>query len=147
MEHVNELIITIIHVLVIQAFRTELTVKFVNITNWFKIIKLLLLINSKVNPCWTLPCQHGGSCTQKGSNYTCKCISSVYGPNCEYYRDKVTNSTILSVTKMQNLKILINLRQNQTLKMIYQASKDGFSSGVFHTKCNGVLGTLLKISI
>jgi hypothetical protein len=46
---------------------------------------------------------------------------------------------------MQNLKILINLRQNQTLKMIYQASKDGFSSGVFHTKCNGVLGTLTVI--
>ncbi len=33
MEHVKELIITIIHAAVIQAFRTELTVKFVNITN------------------------------------------------------------------------------------------------------------------
>jgi hypothetical protein len=48
---------------------------------------------------------------------------------------------------MQNLKILINLRQNQTLKMIYQASRDGFNSSVFHSKYNGVLGTLLKISI
>jgi len=46
---------------------------------------------------------------------------------------------------MQNLKTLINLRQNQTLKMIYQASKDGFSSSVFHSKCNGVLGTLTVI--
>ena len=44
---------------------------------------------------------------------------------------------------MQNLKTLINLRQNQTLKMIYQASKDGFN--VFHSKCNGVLGTLTVI--
>ena len=43
---------------------------------------------------------------------------------------------------MQNLKTLINLRQNQTLKMIYQASRDGFNSSVFHSKCNGVLGTL-----
>jgi hypothetical protein len=43
---------------------------------------------------------------------------------------------------MQNLKTLISLRQNQTLKMIYQASRDGFNSSVFHSKCNGVLGTL-----
>jgi hypothetical protein len=46
---------------------------------------------------------------------------------------------------MQNLKTLINLRQNQTLKMIYQASKDGFNSSVFHSKCDGNTGTLVVI--
>jgi hypothetical protein len=43
---------------------------------------------------------------------------------------------------MQNLKTLINLRQNQTLKMIYQASRDGFNTSVFDSKCNGVLGNI-----
>jgi len=93
----------------------------------------------------TQPCQRGGSCISKGSNYQCKCINSVYGSNCEYYRDKTTNSTILSVNGMKKLKTLINLPQNQTLKMIDQESKDGFSSNKFHAKCNGVLGTLTVI--
>ena len=90
-----------------------------------------------------LPCQHGGSCEPRRSNYTCKCISSAYGPKCEYYRYATTNSTILSSNGMQSLKALINLQPNQTLKMIYQASRDGFSS--FHSKCNGILGTLTVI--
>jgi hypothetical protein len=46
---------------------------------------------------------------------------------------------------MQKLKTLINIPQNQTLKMIYQASRDGFSSYTFHSKCDGVLGTLTVI--
>jgi hypothetical protein len=46
---------------------------------------------------------------------------------------------------MQQLKTLINIPQNQTLRMIYQASRDGFSSSIFHSKCNGVLGTLTVI--
>jgi len=44
---------------------------------------------------------------------------------------------------MQKIKTLINVPQNQTLKMIYQASTDGFSN--FHYKCNDVLGTLTVI--
>jgi hypothetical protein len=91
----------------------------------------------------TQPCQRGGSCISKGSSYTCKCINSVYGSNCEFYRYKTTNSTILSENGMKKLKTLINVSQNQTLKMIYQASIDGFSN--FHSKCNGVLGTLTII--
>ncbi len=46
---------------------------------------------------------------------------------------------------MQQLKTLINVPQNQTLKMIYQATRDGFSSNVFHSKCDGVLGTLTVV--
>ena len=46
---------------------------------------------------------------------------------------------------MQQLKNLISIPQNQTLRMIYQASRDGFSSSVFHSKCDGVLGTLTVI--
>ena len=44
---------------------------------------------------------------------------------------------------MKKFKTLLNLSQNQTLKMIYQASKDGFRN--FHSKCDGVLGTLTVI--
>jgi hypothetical protein len=69
----------------------------------------------------------------------------VYGPNCEYFPYSITNSTFLSVTGMQKLKTLVNIPQNQTISMIYQASRDGFSSNVFHSKCNGVRGTLIVI--
>ena len=44
---------------------------------------------------------------------------------------------------MKKFKTLLNLSQNQTLKMIYQASKDGFRN--FHSKCDGVLDTLTVI--
>lgn len=54
-----------------------------------------------------------------------KCLSFAYGPNCEYFRDKTTNSTILSVTTMNKLKSLINLTQIRPTNMIFQASKDG----------------------
>jgi hypothetical protein len=46
---------------------------------------------------------------------------------------------------MQQLKTLLNITQNQTLNMIYQASRHGFNSSIFHSKCNGVLGTLTVI--
>ena len=96
-----------------------------------------------MNPCWVFPCGHGGTCTPNGMNYTCSCIKSVYGSNCQYYRDPTTNSTILNVNSLQNLKNLLNLPSNSTWKMLYQASTDGFAS--FHSKCDGVQGTLTVI--
>ena len=44
---------------------------------------------------------------------------------------------------MNELKSLINLPNNKTIKMIYQASKDGFDK--FHSKCDGYLRTLTVI--
>jgi hypothetical protein len=46
---------------------------------------------------------------------------------------------------MQQLKTLLNITQNQTFNMIYQATRDGFNSNIFHSKCDGVLGTLTVI--
>ena len=75
------------------------------------------------------------------SNYNCSCVNDYYGSNCEYIRDKNTNSTILSEIKMKELKSLVNLPNNKTLKMIYQSSTDGFDK--FHSKCDGFLRTLI----
>ena len=38
----------------------------------FQIQINILILFKTVNPCWLLPCQHGGSCFSEGSNYTCK---------------------------------------------------------------------------
>jgi len=78
-------------------------------------------------------------------NYTCNCIKSAYGNNCQYYSNPFTNSTILHVNGMQSLKKLLNIPLNKTWQLLYQASRDGFNSSIFHSNCDGVLGTLTVI--
>jgi len=46
---------------------------------------------------------------------------------------------------MQSLKKLLNIPLNKTWQLLYQASRDGFNSSIFHSKCDGVLGTLTVI--
>jgi len=59
------------------------------------------------------------------------------------------NSTILTNEQSLNLINLISLNQtklsNKTWNLLYQASRDGFSSSMFHSKCDGVLGTLTVV--
>ncbi len=34
---------------------------------------------------------------------------------------------------------------NTEFKMLYQASRDGFGASDFHSKCNGITGTLVVV--
>ena len=100
----------------------------------------------KVNPCWLFPCEHGGTCKPNGLNYTCSCTKSSYGKNCQFFRDSnANNSTILNYASMKNLKTLLNLPQNKSWYLLFQASFDGFNVSSFHSKCDGILGTLVLI--
>ena len=81
-----------------------------------------------------------------GSNYTCKCVKSWYGQNCQYKQLNSTifkNSTIL--TKEQSNKLVNLIGLNQTFKLIYQASRDGFRASNFHSKCDNALNSLVVI--
>lgn len=105
MEHAYERIIITTSVPVIRAYLMELIVKFVitqKIQHYLNMFFNYIFYFLKLNPCWTLSCQYGSSCMSKGSNYTCACISSFYGPNCG-------NFPILSV---QQLKTLLNIPKN-----------------------------------
>jgi hypothetical protein len=59
------------------------------------------------------------------------------------------NSTILTNEQSLNLINLISINQtklsNKTWNLLYQASRDGFNSSIFHSKCDGVLGTLTVV--
>jgi len=46
---------------------------------------------------------------------------------------------------MKNLKTLLNLPQNKSWYLLFQASFDGFNVSSFHSKCDGILGTLVLI--
>jgi hypothetical protein len=41
--------------------------------------------------------------------------------------------------------LVSNTSENSSWSLIYQASTEGFSSSIFHAKCNGILGTLVVI--
>ena len=100
----------------------------------------------KVNPCWLFPCEHGGTCKPNRLNYTCSCTKSSYGNNCQFYRDfNANNSTILNYDSIKNLKALLNLPLNKSWYLLYQASFHGFNESIFHSKCDGTLGTLVLI--
>ena len=36
-----------------------------------------------VNPCMSAPCQNGGTCYRGDNGYTCQCLSTHTGTNCE----------------------------------------------------------------
>ncbi len=82
------------------------------------------------------------------TGFNCGCINEYYGLNCEH---KILNSTIFKnstiLTQEQSLQLLdlsgFPLNSNWTL--LYQATKDGFSSASFHSKCDSILDTLIVI--
>ncbi len=36
-----------------------------------------------IDPCYSIPCQHGGICTNLGDSYTCQCTARYNGSHCE----------------------------------------------------------------
>ena len=70
---------------------------------------------------------------------TCICAKGYYGFNCQYFN----SSKILN--EMQSVQLFNLVDKNSSWSLIYQASTDGFSSKIFHKKCNGILGTLVVI--
>ena len=70
---------------------------------------------------------------------TCICAKGYYGFNCQYFN----SSKILN--EMQSVQLFNLVEKNSSWSLIYQASTDGFSSKIFHKKCNGILGTLVVI--
>ncbi|XP_041369439.1 protein crumbs-like isoform X2 [Gigantopelta aegis] len=60
---------------------------------WFYLVLGILLcipgsslqntVDSDVDDCLTIPCQHGGTCIDGFKNYTCKCPHNFNGTNCE----------------------------------------------------------------
>jgi len=95
-----------------------------------------------------MPCQNGGKCQSIGSNFNCSCTNGYFGSNCQF---KILNSAIFNgstiLTSEQSVK-LVNLTDfslNSSWSLIYQASRDGFNSSVFHSKCDGNTGTLVVI--
>ena len=82
------------------------------------------------------------------NNYTCICTNGYYGSNCQYKQLNSTifkNSTILTNERSIQLNNLTEFSLNTTWSLIYQASRDGFSSSMFHAKCNSILGTLVVV--
>jgi hypothetical protein len=75
-------------------------------------------------------------------------MNGYYGSNCTYKQLNSTiymNSTILTNEQGIELNNLNGFSLNTTWSLIYQATKDGFSSSMFHSKCNGILGTLVVV--
>lgn len=78
-------------------------------------------------------------------------MSGYFGSNCHTVILNSTifqNSAILTDEQSAKLVNLItsnnqpNISANQTWKLIYQASVDGFSASTFHSKVDGIQGTL-----
>jgi len=69
-----------------------------------------------------------------GSSFKCILNSTIF-----------KNSTILTNERSIQLNNLTEFSLNTTWSLIYQASRDGFSSSMFHAKCNSILGTLVVV--
>ena len=82
-----------------------------------------------------------------GINYKYDCVNDFFGRNCQHKILNSTifkNSTILSEEKSSDLVKLIGLN-TKNISLLYKASRDGFESSIFHSKCNGVSATLTVI--
>jgi len=100
--------------------------------------------------CWLSPCANGGICFSSPNSYLCYCLKGYYGNNCQFTRldsTKFVNSTIL--TNVLSTKLINLLTGNKSssfnstiITLKFQASVHGFSSTSFHSKCDGILGTL-----
>ncbi len=92
-------------------------------------------------------CQNGGVCSIVGNNYNCSCVNDFFGRNCQHKILNSTtfkNSTILTNEKSSDLVKLIGLN-NTNVKLLFQASRDGFDNEVFHSKIDTVSATLTVI--
>jgi len=96
------------------------------------------------NQCWNSPCLNEGVCIENGENYTCYCKNGFYGNKCQTKKLDSTifvDSTIL--TQNLSLTLLSTIEfTNLNFKLLYQATRDSFSASAFHSKCNGIYGTL-----
>ena len=80
--------------------------------------------------------------------YTCQCVDNYYGQNCQYQPLNSTtfiNSTILTQELGVSLMNLIGVPLNSVATRIYQGSTHGFASANFHSKVDGINGTLTVI--
>ena len=81
-------------------------------------------------------------------NFECNCLTSYFGLVCQ---SKVLNSTILKNSTIftqeqsQLLKNLTNFPSETVYTLIYQATKNGFGMSDFHSKCDGIMNTLMII--
>jgi hypothetical protein len=91
-----------------------------------------------------------GQCSLVNTNkYACTCVNGFTGINCN---KKIFNSTIFKnssiLTQEQSLslnQILNFTNSNTSFNLIYQATRDGFGLKDFHSKCDGILNTLMII--
>jgi hypothetical protein len=101
-----------------------------------------------VDACWSSPCLNGGACSTVNFKYVCSCINSFTGDLCNV---KLLNSIIFKnsniLTQEQSVSLLqvISPFPNIGFNLIYQASRDGFGINDFHSKCDGILNTLMII--
>lgn len=109
-------------------------------TNYLKQLKTMII-------CTSSPCLNKGYCEYNNENdrssYKCNCINGYYGLNCEQSIFSISN--IIKTNETINNLLNLTKFNNKTWKLIYQASKDGFSSFDFHLKCNNHENTLTLI--
>ena len=92
-------------------------------------------------------CKNDGVCSLVGYNYKCSCFGYFFGKNCQY---KILNSTIFKnstiLTDEQGLD-LVNLvgLEKKAYQLLYQSSRDGFNTTIFHSKCDDAAQTLTII--
>lgn len=97
-------------------------------------------------------CQNNGTCYLNSSTnvYSCICANNFYGPNCQYGYKPLNsttfiNSTILTQEQGISLLNLIGIPSNSAATKVYQASLNGFYASNFHSKVDGINGTLTVI--
>jgi hypothetical protein len=92
---------------------------------------------------------NGGSCSQTANfTYFCTCINSFSGQSCNrkiFDSIDFPNSNILTQNQSGSLLKIIKPFSHIGFSLIYQASRDGFGLKDFHSKCDGVLNTLMII--
>ena len=57
-------------------------------------------------------------------------------------KEDITSSTILNSEEIQKIYELAQFSPNQSLQLLYRASRDTFMAFAFHTKCDNYLNTL-----
>jgi len=97
-----------------------------------------------------MPCMNGAQCKVVNiSQYICTCLNGFTGINCNkkgYNSTIFQNSTFLTQEESVSLKQILNFtNSNTSFSLIYQASRDGFGLNDFHSKCDGILNTLMII--
>jgi hypothetical protein len=91
---------------------------------------------------------NGGSCHTVNFKYVCTCINSFTGDLCNRkLLDSIIfrNSNILTQEQSVSLLNTLNPYPSIDFNLIYQASRDGFGLNDFHSKCDGILNTLMII--